>query len=80
MNTGAADKPSVPAPPPGLCGRCRHARRIENRRGSVFHMCERSRTDPRFPRYPRLPVLKCIGFELLNADSSRIPDTFEEPE
>jgi hypothetical protein len=47
---------------PGLCGLCRHARVAENRRGSVFWRCDRSRTDPRFPRYPGLPVLRCAGF------------------
>jgi hypothetical protein len=46
----------------GLCGSCRNARVIGNRRGSRFTICELSRTDQRFPRYPRLPVLRCIGF------------------
>ncbi len=26
-------------------------------------MCDRARTDERFPRYPRLPVLECAGHE-----------------
>ena len=55
------DDPSGPLP--GLCGACRHSRRIETRRGSIFRLCERSATDPRFPRYPALPVLRCAGFE-----------------
>lgn len=64
--------PLPPAPPgerarsrhePGLCPRCRSVRRIENARGSVFLLCERSREDPRFPRYPAQPVLDCTGFE-----------------
>jgi hypothetical protein len=46
-----------------LCDACRHARRIVNDRGSVFVLCELSRTDTRFPRYPRLPVVACTGFE-----------------
>lgn len=46
----------------GLCAGCSHRREIRNRRGSVFHLCNRSRTDPRFPRYPPLPVLACEGF------------------
>jgi hypothetical protein len=50
-------------PPPGLCDRCRHARRITSGRASTFILCERSRIDPRFPRYPNLPVLACTGFE-----------------
>jgi hypothetical protein len=47
----------------GLCAQCRHARIIENRRGSRFWLCSRSHDDPRFPRYPGLPVIRCIGFE-----------------
>lgn len=47
----------------GICDRCRHQRLVPNTRGSVFSLCERSRTDPRFPRYPRIPVLSCPGFE-----------------
>jgi hypothetical protein len=47
----------------GLCDRCLHQRLVPNTRGSVFSLCERSRSDPRYPRYPRLPVLRCPGFE-----------------
>ena len=47
----------------GLCADCLHARRVENTRGSVFVLCERSATDPAFPKYPRLPVLLCPGYE-----------------
>jgi hypothetical protein len=65
----------MPDPPAaGLCDRCRHARRIENDRGSVFVLCERSRTDARFPRYPRLPVVACTGYEAVvpgEVDASR---------
>jgi hypothetical protein len=54
----------VPArPPAGLCDRCLHQRLVPNTRGSVFSLCERSRTEPSYPRYPRLPVLSCPGFE-----------------
>jgi len=48
---------------PGLCARCRHAHRIDTRRGSVFFLCSLAETDPLFVRYPRLPVLECEGFE-----------------
>jgi hypothetical protein len=51
------------APDAGLCDRCRHQRLIRNTRGSVFSLCERSKTDPDFPRYPRLPVASCPGFQ-----------------
>jgi len=46
----------------GLCARCVHCHVIRARR-SVFYLCMRSRTDPRFPRYPRLPVLQCVGHD-----------------
>ncbi|MBM3667607.1 MAG: hypothetical protein FJW90_09060 [Actinobacteria bacterium] len=51
------------APPAGLCDRCRHQRLVPNTRGSVFSLCELSRTDRSFPRYPRLPVESCAGYE-----------------
>jgi len=52
---------SVPA---GLCDSCRHQRIVRNTRGSIFSLCERSKTEPdRFPRYPRLPVTACPGYE-----------------
>jgi hypothetical protein len=53
----------TPVTDPGLCGGCRHGRAIRSDRGSVFWLCRRSATDPRFPRYPSLPVLTCSGFE-----------------
>jgi len=47
----------------GLCGHCRHADRIVSSRGTVFYLCRRSFTDPRFPKYPPLPVVACAGYE-----------------
>ena len=47
----------------GLCDSCRHQKLVENTRGSVFSLCERSKTDPSFPKYPRLPVKECRGYE-----------------
>lgn len=52
-----------PALARGLCDACAHQRLVPNTRGSVFSLCERSRSDPAYPRYPRLPVLSCPGFE-----------------
>lgn len=46
----------------GLCSACIFARRIENRRRSVFYLCGRSADDPSYPKYPPLPVLTCPGF------------------
>ena len=47
----------------GLCDSCVHQKVIRNTRGGSFSMCERSKTDPRYPKYPRLPVEKCPGYE-----------------
>jgi hypothetical protein len=46
----------------GLCAHCRHARRIESDRGSMFVLCELALTDPRFQKYPRLPIVTCEGY------------------
>jgi len=56
-------------PNSGLCDSCLHQRLVPNTRGSVFSLCERSRTDPRYPRYPRLPVMSCPGHEARGRDS-----------
>ena len=50
----------------GICSVCAHAKVVENRQGSRFYLCERSRTDGRFVRYPSLPVVECPGFEHSN--------------
>ena len=50
-------------PAAGLCDTCAHQRVVRNTRGSVFSLCERSRSDPAYPRYPRLPVRACPGYE-----------------
>ncbi len=47
----------------GLCDLCRHQRVVRTTRGSAFSLCERSKTDERFPKYPRVPVAACPGFE-----------------
>jgi hypothetical protein len=47
----------------GLCATCAHGRRVTSTRGSVFLLCERSQSDPRYPKYPALPVLRCDGYE-----------------
>lgn len=57
-----ADGRGVGPADPGLCGRCRHARRQPGARGSSFWRCGRADSDPRFLRYPPLPVLDCKGF------------------
>jgi len=49
--------------PVGLCRHCRHVQRVPSRRGQVFYLCLRSKTDSRFPKYPPLPVRQCPGFE-----------------
>ncbi|HTR39580.1 MAG TPA: hypothetical protein VMH80_27090 [Bryobacteraceae bacterium] len=47
----------------GLCSTCVNVRRVTSDRGSVFYLCERSKTDARFPKYPRLPVVTCQGYQ-----------------
>ncbi|HLO36834.1 MAG TPA: hypothetical protein VK194_12155, partial [Candidatus Deferrimicrobium sp.] len=58
-------RPSGGIVPPtaGLCASCRQARSIVSGRGSSFVLCQRSRTDARFPRYPPLPVRACVGHD-----------------
>jgi hypothetical protein len=58
-DTGREDVPSHA----GLCASCRHARLVVSGRGSRFVLCERSRSDARFPRYPPIPVVACLGWE-----------------
>ena len=58
-------------PAAGLCDSCRHQRLVPNTRGSVFSLCERSRTDPSYPRYPRLPVERCAGHEPAPKEQAR---------
>lgn len=64
---------------PGLCAGCRHGREIRSDRGSVFWLCRRSATDPRFPRYPALPVRACPGYEPEAAEADDDPTTEREP-
>jgi hypothetical protein len=56
------------APRSGLCDSCLHQQLVPNTRGSVFSLCRRSRTDPRYPRYPQVPVLACPGYEQRRED------------
>ena len=50
-----------------------HQRLVPNTRGSVFSLCERSRTDPRFPRYPRVPVAQLPAASSRGRGPSRAP-------
>ncbi|MBK7643246.1 MAG: hypothetical protein IPJ19_09370 [Planctomycetes bacterium] len=50
-------------PPRSLCETCRHVRRVESAKGSVFFLCRRSETEPVFRKYPPQPVVECRGFE-----------------
>jgi hypothetical protein len=50
------------APDFGLCDSCEHQRIVRSGRGSVFSLCERSFTDPRYHKYPPVPVVACPGF------------------
>ncbi len=57
----------------GLCADCQFSRPMTSDRGSVFHLCQRSATDPTFPKYPRLPVRQCSGFERREAGEGPEP-------
>jgi hypothetical protein len=58
-----AERPAPARPgPEGLCPHCPHVRRIQSERGSVFLLCELSRSDQRFPRYPPQPRVVCSGY------------------
>ena len=58
---------------PGLCIKCKHAKRLVSAKGSEFWFCKRAETDEKFPRYPRLPVTQCRGFEEGAVDSENAP-------
>ncbi|TVP57422.1 MAG: hypothetical protein EA351_05835 [Gemmatimonadales bacterium] len=62
-------------PAPGLCGSCRHVRRVRSGKGSTFFLCRRAATDPRFRKYPPIPVLSCVGWE---PDDEPAPRTGED--
>ena len=48
----------------GLCLDCQHTHIIDHlHHGSVFLMCERSKTDAQFAKYPHLPMIACKGYE-----------------
>jgi hypothetical protein len=61
--SGSGRPPEAISASAGLCAACVHAKLVVTGRGSRFVLCDRSRTDPRFPRYPTLPVVACTGFE-----------------
>jgi len=53
-----------PRPPVrSLCELCRHLRRIESAKGSVFYLCKRSASEPAYAKYPAQPVVDCRGFQ-----------------
>ncbi len=70
---GAILRSSMPAPRFGLCDSCRHQRLVRTTRGSVFTLCERSRSDPAYPRYPRVPVLEGPGHDPRCDDAEPLP-------
>jgi hypothetical protein len=45
-----------------LCESCSFGKEIISGKGSRFLLCEKSKTDPRFPKYPRQPVMRCQGY------------------
>ena len=55
----------------GLCETCRHARRLESAKGSVFWRCEAAAHDPRLRPYPQLPVRECPAYQSGDGAGSR---------
>jgi hypothetical protein len=68
---GSADDERVLKEGAGLCAECANARVVESNRGSIFLLCELSRSDSRFAKYPRLPVLSCSGYQKKTKTSDR---------
>ena len=65
---------------PGLCGRCLHARKITNRAGSVFWLCEAYKTFPQMVKYPPIPVVSCPVFEYMEPRLDKENDGEEDLE
>jgi hypothetical protein len=70
LTDGTGPRRGANADPVGLCASCRHVRRVETGRGSVFYRCARATEDPRFPKYPPLPVTQCSGYEPAGGDTA----------
>jgi hypothetical protein len=56
-----------------LCPLCSFAKAIVSGKGSRFLLCEKSKTDRRFPKYPRQPVIRCQGFAEKNDEGQPAP-------
>jgi hypothetical protein len=56
-----------------LCAACAFARKIVFGKGSQFLLCEKSKSDGRFPKYPRQPVIHCQGFAEKQAPAKQSP-------
>ncbi len=56
------------ASPFGLCDSCARQRVVRSGRGSVFSLCGRAASDPRYAKYPPVPVLRCPGFDQRSED------------
>ena len=55
-----------------LCKSCRPVREVVAGTGSVFLLCQLSRTQPSFPKYPPQPVVKCGGYQDTNQMPQRL--------
>ena len=52
-----------------LCDVCIFRRVIVSNKGSRFLLCEKSKSDPRFPKYPPQPLVQCEGFQEAKEES-----------
>ena len=49
-------------PMDSLCTTCEYVRKVVTGTGSVFLMCELSRSDARYAKYPPQSVVRCSGY------------------
>lgn len=55
-----------------LCTSCKEVRIINNKRGSVFLLCLKSKQNNSYSKYPVQPILSCPGYSF--AEESEIKE------
>jgi hypothetical protein len=56
-----------------LCPSCQHCREIVSGKGSRFLLCQLSQQDARYVKYPPQPIVRCAGYEKVDADGATRP-------
>lgn len=54
-----------------LCETCKWVKKISNKNGSTFFLCQIHKEDPSFPKYPRQPVWICTKYLKENITSQK---------